>query len=643
MSEPGIQSPEHLDLLYRASLEFNSTLDVDELLPRVFDRVIEILDAEAGSIWLRTGEMLVCRAARGPVGEQIEGLELPIGAGIVGDVARSGQAELVADAREDPRFVHQVDEATGFATRSMVAAPLKAKGEVLGVLQVLNKRSGNGQFGDADRALLEGLASTGGLALRNAQLHDAERRARDLKTLLGISREITSTLDSDRLALSAVNLGSQALAYDRAAIAIDEGGRPVLRAISGQETLERSEATRELEKLIAWLAERDETVYVPDLSGDGGGDGGDGADGDSAAAIRQAFGSYLERGDVRSLCLIPLKDEEGRLGALYMESAKPEFLGAAGREAAELLANQVSVSIRNADLYGQVPLIGLLEPLAAWRRRLAAMSRRRLATRVGIPAAVVLAVVLFPWKERIAPREAVILPSARMPVRATVGGLLADIRVNEGDGVNAQDVLAVLRDDDLQMSTQETGAALAVAEREAAAARARADEAGAQLAEIDVRELSGRLALLTEQLERTRIRAPWSGVVLTLRPQERLGEWLEPGETFVVLGRTDPLELEARVAQLDIERVRSGQRVRLKVAGLPNYTFVGTVTQIAAHADSASSTGEPTFVVRAGLDNERGLLRPGMEAKAKIVGAWRPVGYLVLRPLGRWLQMRLWR
>ena len=85
-----------------------------------------------------------------------------------------------------------------------------------------------------------------------------------------------------------------------------------------------------------------------------------------------------------------------------------------------------------------------------------------------------------------------------------------------------------------------------------------------------------------------------------------------------------------------------GQRVRLKVPARPNYTFVGTVTEIAPYAQ-VSSTGEPTFVVRAGLDNERGLLRPGMEARSKIVGARRPIGYLLARPFIRWIQMRFWR
>ncbi|MFN2432775.1 MAG: GAF domain-containing protein [Gemmatimonadota bacterium] len=624
---------EHLELLYQASLEFNSTLDPNELLPRVFDRALDLLDAEAGSVWLRRDEHVVCTLARGPAGDTVEGLELPVGAGIVGDVARTGEPEIVADARADQRFVHQVDDATGFVTRSVLAAALKAEGRVLGVLQVLNKRSGSGCFDETDLALLEGLGLTAGLALRNAQLHEVERHARDLRALLGISREITSTLDVERLALSLVNLGSQAFDYDRAAIGLTEGGRLVLRAISGREELGAlAEADRELERLIAWLVERDEIVYVRDLTA------GDGLE----SAVRSAFGAYVERTGVRSLCLAPLRDDEGRLGALYLEANKPEFLEPGELEAVELLANQASVALRNAQLYDQVPFAGLLERSAAWRRRSAGAGGRKLLRRLAVPAAVVLALVLIPCGERIKPEESRLLPGSRSPVRASVGGLIQESIVDEGTSVRAGEVVAVLRDDDLRMESDEAQATLAVRERDAAAARARGDQAAAQVAQLEIRELEQRIGLLRERSERMRLRAPVAGVVLTPRPRERVGERLQPGETFVVLGRTDRLELESRISQADVERVRAGQTIRVRVAARPEYTFVGSVTRVASYADSTGG-GSPTFVVRSDLENGRGLLRPGMEARAKIVGEVRPLGWFLARPFVRWVQLRWWR
>lgn len=624
----------HLRLLYEAGLEFNSTLDLDELLPRVFDRVIDDVEAEAGSIWIRQGEVLVCKIARGPVSEQIEGMELPWGAGIVGDVGRRGESELVADARDDPRFVHQVDEATGFATQSIVAAPLLAKGEVLGVFQLINKRSGNGQFDEGDRDLLEALASTAGLALHNAQLHDAEKRARNLRALLVISREINATLEVERLVLSVVNLGSQALAYDRAVIALDEAGKPVVKAISGQEGIDgKDEDTQALGRLITWLLERGDATYVPDVM----------AETEEASGFRSAFSDYRERSGIRSLCLIPLKDEEGRLGAFYMESASPAFLGESGLEAAELLSNQVSVALRNAELYSQVPLIGFLQPIAAWRNRVAGMSGRRLFARYGVPALVIFGAAAFPMKQRTSASEAEVLPAGRMPVRATVGGLVTRVLVEEGELLERGQVLAELRNDALSISLAEAEADRATAVRTAATARARGDVSAAREAEISAEELAGRVTLLSDQLGRTRLRAPVGGVVLTMRPWERVGEWLDAGETFITIGQTDELELEARIPQRHIDRVHVGDQVRLKVEARPEHTFVGRVSEIAPQAQATEPGEESTFVVRARIDNSEQLLRPGMAARAKIVGDRQPLGWIIVRPLVEWMQLRFWR
>jgi len=624
---------EHADLLYETSLEFNSTLDLDELLPRLFDRVLDILDAEAGSIWLCRNSSVVCHLARGPASERLKDLELPLGAGIVGDIARRGESELVGDVRGDSRFVHQVDEATGFVTRSMLAAPLKAQDEVLGVFQLLNKRSGNGQFDEGDMALLNGLGATAGLALRNAQLHVAEKQARDLKSLLRISQELTSTLDVDRLVLSVVNLGSQALPYDRAAIALDRGGRLSLQAISGQKPGEmNSDDVRDFERLIPWLAERDALTYVADVD----------SQDDVAGALRESFAEYLDRSGAKSICATRLEDEEGRLGALYLESKTPDCFPETELEQLGLLVNQTTVALRNAQLYDQVPFIGVVERVGGWKRQLVGERGRPLLRRIGIRAAVVTAILLVPWGARVKPPETVLLPGERTPVRATVAGLIDEVRIEEGQEVAAGQALALLRADDLSIESQEVTGSLAVARRDAAAARSRGDQGAAQVAELKAREMESRLAVIDERMNRTLLTARQAGVVLTPRPREMVGQWLREGETFVTLGRTDRLEIESRVAQRDIGRVKEGQEIRVRTAARPEYTFVGTVNKIAAHADSVSG-GEPTFLVRAEIDNTEGLLRPGMEAKAKIVAGLRPIGWLMLRPLFNWTRMRMWR
>ncbi len=83
-------------------------------------------------------------------------IRVPLGAGIVGYVARTGKALLIADAYADPRFDPGADARTGYHTASVLALPLRDGREVFGVLQALNKR--DGAFGPADLSLLERLA-----------------------------------------------------------------------------------------------------------------------------------------------------------------------------------------------------------------------------------------------------------------------------------------------------------------------------------------------------------------------------------------------------------------------------------------------------------------------------------------------------
>ena len=117
------------------------------------------------------------------------------------------------------------DQRRGVSSTIMATA-MVAGGITVGAIQVVNKRTGTGVFDERDRELLEGLAAAAASSLRNAQLHGAERRARDLAVLLEISREITATLDLDRVLHSVVNLASRALPFDRG------GGWPSTRRAS---------------------------------------------------------------------------------------------------------------------------------------------------------------------------------------------------------------------------------------------------------------------------------------------------------------------------------------------------------------------------------------------------------------------------
>lgn len=154
-------------LLNEMNLLFASSIELDETLSTVFYNILNAIQAEAGSIFLfeDSREELVCRICQGP--KDILGVRVPVGKGIVGYVAQSRRIDVTTDVKHDERHYGQIDEQSGFVTKSMISVPLISKDEVLGVIQVINKKGGK-TFSQTDVTLLQALSSGGALALQNA-------------------------------------------------------------------------------------------------------------------------------------------------------------------------------------------------------------------------------------------------------------------------------------------------------------------------------------------------------------------------------------------------------------------------------------------------------------------------------------------
>ena len=624
---------ERLRLLQSISLEFSASLDFDQLLPTVFHRVVAALGAEGGSIWIADGELLRCRIAIGGRGERLVGAEMPIGTGFVGDAAQQQKTTMVTRAVEDPRFEPELDPAGQALALNVMATAMVAGGVTVGAIQVTNKVTGDGIFDERDRELLEGLAAVAAISLRNAQLHAAEKRAGDFALLLDISREITATLDLDRVLHSVVNLASRALPFDRAAVALYEKGKCEIRAVAGEETVDPKDPR--LQDLVArteWAAGRGETLYLIERSAPGS---------DAERMFVTIFGQDLAAEGMEAGLYLPLKDEEGVLGVLVFESGTADFTTPTQREVAAILANQTAVALRNAQLYHQVPMVDALGALAAKRAAFRAIPKRRLQVFAAIAALTLAGLVLVRWPLRVSGDGAVFRPAAFAPVRALVSGVVERIPVTEGSTVARGAPVAYLRATSLRADREATAADAASADRLAALAASRGDASDERLHRIRADALRREVALLDEEVELTTLRAPVSGTVLTPHVDQLAGRSLEEGDLLLAIGRTDSLELEFGVAQRDIARVRPGQEVRLRVDAMPQRTFVGRVRSVApVPADSAE---EVRYPVRAVVANPDGALKPSMAAFVRVLTDPASAATRLFRAPVRWARLFWWR
>jgi putative nucleotidyltransferase with HDIG domain len=165
-----------LEEFFELAKIISATLDLDTLLRRIGWAAEKVTNAEASSIMLidEDKQHLYFKTASGEKSGIVKKIRIKIGEGIAGMVAESKQSVIVDDAQSDPRVAKFVDLATGFTTRNILCVPMVLGNEVVGVVEVLNKR-GSEKFNNEDLEILESLASLAAVAVSNAKYAEEQR------------------------------------------------------------------------------------------------------------------------------------------------------------------------------------------------------------------------------------------------------------------------------------------------------------------------------------------------------------------------------------------------------------------------------------------------------------------------------------
>jgi Nif-specific regulatory protein len=183
---------QRLQSLLEMSQLLTSTLELEEVLDLLLTRAGEMVDCEGASLLLLdpTGSTLQFVVAKGSKGKALVEQRLPVGTGIAGWVARHGKPLVVQDVRKDPRFYEGLDKELGFATRSLLAAPLIVRDRVIGVIEAVNVARPQG-FVDEDISLFSLFANYAAIAIENGRLYAAVYREREqLRNEVGRRYEI---------------------------------------------------------------------------------------------------------------------------------------------------------------------------------------------------------------------------------------------------------------------------------------------------------------------------------------------------------------------------------------------------------------------------------------------------------------------
>ena len=206
--------------------------DLDELLELILGHLAKLVEADRATLYLldeARGELV----SRIVVGQQVRSIRVKVGHGIAGSVAQTGVSIRVGDAYNDERFERSWDTLTGYRTKNMLAAPLKNhRGQTIGVIQVLNKRSAD-DFTVQDEEMMSVLSTQAAVAIDNSRLllsliqknrqlletkEQLERRLRDLVLLFDLERATARADSVEALVQAALGLVSRACEARGAAV-----------------------------------------------------------------------------------------------------------------------------------------------------------------------------------------------------------------------------------------------------------------------------------------------------------------------------------------------------------------------------------------------------------------------------------------
>jgi multidrug efflux pump subunit AcrA (membrane-fusion protein) len=143
-----------------------------------------------------------------------------------------------------------------------------------------------------------------------------------------------------------------------------------------------------------------------------------------------------------------------------------------------------------------------------------------------------------------------------------------------------------------------------------------------------------------QRLEATRLRSPIAGIVATPHLETFVGRHLSRGDTLTQIVNTSAALVDVSVDQEEVALLGAGQTASMKLDSFPTRTFKGTVAVV-------SPTSQPqgdsrVFFARVNVFNPQGLIRTGMQGRAKVWTGWRPAGYVLLRRPAMWIWSKLW-
>jgi biotin carboxyl carrier protein len=442
-------------------------------------------------------------------------------------------------------------------------------------------------------------------------------------------------LSHDNAAEASTALASEMalkLNLERVAIGINEHEQAQVKAIShSTETKAKYEANRKIAAAMDEATQQSAMIIHPEITG-------------SQPRIILAH-TALVRGSGNQACTIPLINNGKIFGALTLERSasslfKPEEI-TAFEQIAALLGPILFLKWTNDRSW----FTRIRQDSAAWLAR--HFSKADAAFKIGlyVVALGLLSLLLIPIEYNVS-APARLEGSTQRALVAPENGFLQQAYVRPGDHVKANQVMAELADEELQLDIRRWQSELAQYENTYTAALAQSDRVQMVVNDSKVQEARTQLALAQQKLDRSHIVAPFDGVIIKGDLKQLLGAPVQRGDTLLTIAPTNSYRLMVDVDERDIADVKLNQEGKIALVALPGTTLPFRVLSI---TPAATNKEERNFFEVEGTiqlnsqSNNAITLRPGLEGVAKIKAGQHPLIWTLTHRIIDWAKITLWK
>lgn len=569
---------------------------------RAFDGVIR------GAVILRTSEA----AAYAPVAIWPEGIEGSPKLAAVVERALKERRVAVDGAkrnarRQDPVFIaHPIlvdDELYG-------AAALELEGRPESALRDLVRRLGWG--------------------IGWLEAHARRKTFTSKARLVTVLELIATSLQHERFQAAATAVATElatTFGCERVSIGFMKGRHIQVRALSHSAAFaKKTNLIRAIEGAMDEAADQLATVIFPSRK-------------DGPFQVTRAHAELLQQHGTGAVCTIPLTAGASVLGALLLELPTGAEFDARTVELCEhaaLLVGPVLDVKRKEDRW--LAQKALDSAATQWRHL---VGPRYVALKLWVLlGALAIAFFAIVDGDYMITADASLEGKVQRAVTAAMQGYIIEARARAGDIVRKGDLLAAMDDRDLRLERQKMMSQGAQQESERRQAIAEGNRAKAGILEAQTGQVRAQIALVDEQIARTRLLAPFDAVIVKGDLSQSLGAAVERGNVLFELAPLDTYRVIMKVDERDITDVAVGQAGRLALSSMPNDEIALVVEKITPV--SVVDQGRNYFRVEAVAKGAIEKLRPGMEGVGKIQVERRRLIWIWTHKLVHWVRMWVW-